>query len=257
MRETTKKTLLVAEDCWITRQVLRLLLRKEFKVMEAENGQQTVELLKAKGAKIACLLLDIRMPLVDGYGVMDFMRQSGLNRQIPVIAVTSVSDPSAKARCFRSGMVDLIEKPIHLPSLMDKVHRVLAQVDSADADFQRPARAVRPTALATPAARRRKIEDYCRQMFGIENERKLASLYRGFMKAFAENVKLLEAQLAKPDFRAVRDITHDIRGFAANAGAQDLADANTVLNSVARAKDAEATVAAIRSLISLYNDYRG
>lgn len=254
----TKKTVLIAEDCWITRQVLRLLLRKEYRTLEAENGQVAVEMLKAKDARIDCVLLDIRMPVVDGYGVMDFIRQSGRSRQIPVIAVTSVTDPAEKVRCFRSGMVDLVEKPICAASLLEKVRRALDGVSSS-AEIVR--RVESPAAASgekgDASARRKKIEDFCRQNFGIDSDRKLSAIYRGFMRAFAANVKLLEAQLAKPDFQAVRDVTHDIRGFAANAGAQDLADANTVLNSVARMRDASATRAAIRSMLSLYNEYRG
>lgn len=232
MRETTQKTLLVAEDCWITRQVLKLLLRKEFKVVEAENGQQAIEVLKARKRRIACLFLGSRLPTVAGYGVMDYMRQSGLNSLIPVIAVTSAGDSAARARCLRGGMVDFIEKPIHLPSLMDKVHRALAQFAPAGDGSSRQVPELRTEGKS--ASRRGKVAAYCRS-----------------------TSRLLEAQLVKTDFRAVRGIAQDIREFATEVGAQDLADASTVLDSVVRAKDTVATAAAIRNLIAHCHEYRG
>ena len=77
----------------------------------------------------------------------------------------------------------------------------------------------------------------------------------GFLRTFGECAERLRRHEAKPDFQAVRDVTHDLNGFAANSGATDLADLTLALNACAKAGNAEATSAAIRRLLALYDNY--
>ena len=73
-----KGKILVADDLECSRGILRLLLRHDYDVVEAADGFEAVDALKRFGAAIVCVLLDIRMPGMDGYGVMDCVRDAGL-----------------------------------------------------------------------------------------------------------------------------------------------------------------------------------
>lgn len=68
-----KKKVLVADDDGINRRVLRRILSREYQVVEACNGQEALEMLSEDGS-IAAVLLDLHMPVMDGYELLDVIR---------------------------------------------------------------------------------------------------------------------------------------------------------------------------------------
>ena len=265
--ETKKDCVLIADDIEFGRGILKMLLRHEYDVLEAADGAEAIAHLKAETDRISCVLLDIKMPGVDGYGVMDYMREAGLMERIPVIALTSISDPQGHIRCYESGAIDLIEKPYNSNLLLYKIHWDIerfrrlngagkglpATADGADAG----------TAVETGAAGSREVRssplravaEYCREAFALETDEEVAKMEESFMRTFRTCVDRLREQEGQPDFAVVRDVTHDMCGFAANSGANDLADLTLVLNTCAKANHAEATSAAIRRILALYDTY--
>lgn len=229
-----------------------MLLRHDFEVLEASNGDEAVLMLKENAQKIACILLDIKMPGLDGYGVMDFMRRERLIERIPVIALTSLSDSQGHIRCYESGAIDLIEKPFNEDILLYKVNWIIRRFQRLS-DSAKTKVDLGPVKLSPLNAVRR----HCAKVFGLTDEAELSAMMGSFMRTFSGCVERLRAQEQKPDFDVVRDVTHDLRGFAENSGAFDLADLNLVLNTCAKAAHAEATSAAIRRLIACYESSYG
>lgn len=234
--------ILVADDLEFARGILKMLLRREYDVVEAADGRAAIEVLKTQADSLCCVLLDIKMPGVDGYGVLDFMRGAGLLDRIPVIALTSISDPEGHIRCYESGAIDLIEKPYDEGLLMYKIHW----------DIER----FRRLADRRPPSPLRAVEEHCRKAFGLESADEVRGMAESFLRSFGECAKKLQSQVKSPDFAAVRDVSHDLRGFASNSGANDLADLTAVLSACAKAGDADATAAAVRLVLSLYDAYR-
>ena len=68
------KTVLIVEDNEINREVLHKLLASEYQVLEAENGQAALEVLQSRHEEIALILLDINMPVMDGYTFLSRMK---------------------------------------------------------------------------------------------------------------------------------------------------------------------------------------
>lgn len=85
------KVILVVEDNEINRTLLVTLLSEEYRVLEAENGQAALDVLKEHGEEIALILLDITMPVMDGYTFLSIIREEPAFSAIPVI-VTTQSD---------------------------------------------------------------------------------------------------------------------------------------------------------------------
>lgn len=106
-----RNTLMVVDDMEINRAILRSLFEGEYNILEAGNGEQALMLLRQYKASIAAVLLDIVMPIKDGYQVMEEMEQSGLLAAIPVIVVTSQDSSTDEVRAFDLGASDLITKP--------------------------------------------------------------------------------------------------------------------------------------------------
>ena len=255
MEGKNREGILVADDAEFSRGILKILLRFDYDVLEAADGREAIARLEADAAHIACVLLDIRMPGVDGYGVLDFMRGAGLADRIPVVALTSISDPRGHIRCYESGAFDIIEKPFDEDLLLYKlrwdIDRFRRLAPAASATAANPAR--QDPALS---ASLRAIAAHCRGVYGIGTEEEARKMATSFLRTFGDCAERLRALADAPDFAAVCDVTHDLRGFAANSGAEDLDDIAVVLNACAKAENAEATSSAIRRLLALYDEYR-
>ena len=265
MKNIKKGCILVADDVEFVRGILKMLLRRDYDVVEAADGREAMACLNEMGDSIMCVLLDIKMPGVDGYGVLDYMRRTGLIDRIPVIALTSVSDPQGHIRCYESGVIDLIEKPYDEDLLLYKIRwnierfrrlNALPPMVADETASQKPADVAdssRPASFSPIRA----VEAHCRQAFGLDSDKDVEAMVASFMRTFENCVNLLRDQVEMPDFVAVRDVTHKLSGFAANAGALDLADLTLVLNTCAKAGHPEATSAAIRRILALYEMYGG
>ncbi len=122
----TRPTVLVADDVDIGRQLLKRHLSKDFNIVEARNGREVIDIIQSSSREISCVLLDLLMPVMDGYKVLEFMREHGFLENIPVIAVTAVSDTNGKLTCFDAGAVDIVEKPYDPKILQNRVRHYVS-----------------------------------------------------------------------------------------------------------------------------------
>ena len=80
-----RDTLLIVDDMEVNRAILRSLFERQYNLLEAENGEQALLLLHEYEEHVAAMLLDLVMPVKNGYEVMEEMGKSGLVSRIPVI----------------------------------------------------------------------------------------------------------------------------------------------------------------------------
>jgi CheY-like chemotaxis protein len=122
---------LVAEDDACNQQVLRLMLeRRGYRVRIVDNGRLALAALAE--ARFGLLLLDVRMPEVDGFRVVESVRQSerdipGSSR-LPVIAVTAMAAKSDRQRCMEAGADEYLSKPFRIRELYAALDRALGSV---------------------------------------------------------------------------------------------------------------------------------
>ena len=107
----TRDTLLIVDDMEVNRAILRSLFEHQYNLLEAENGEQALLLLREYEEHVAAMLLDLVMPVKDGYEVMEEMGKSGLVSRIPVIVITSDDTAESEVRAFDLGAADIIMKP--------------------------------------------------------------------------------------------------------------------------------------------------
>ena len=132
-----KPKILVADDADIGRSILRALLRGDFDVVEARNGLEAVKALTTSGGHFAAVILDVMMPVMDGYGVLRFMRENELLGRVPAVMLTAISDTEAKNRCYEAGATDVVEKPYDEKLLLCRIRALVAcfsAVSSGGAD---------------------------------------------------------------------------------------------------------------------------
>ncbi|MEO6345165.1 MAG: response regulator [Candidatus Limnocylindria bacterium] len=118
---------LVVDDSRVNRLVLaRQLTGLGVEVLEAENGLDALDLLRAQAADIDVVLLDVMMPELDGYETLAAMKADQSIRHIPVIIVSGVEELDSVVRCIELGATDYLPKPINPRILAARLSSSLA-----------------------------------------------------------------------------------------------------------------------------------
>jgi two-component system cell cycle response regulator DivK len=125
-----KPKVLVIEDNEQNLYLITFILEKNgFAVVAARNGQEGID--KACKEDPALILLDIQLPLMDGYEVARRLRRIEAMKEIPVIAVTSYAMVGDREKSLAAGCTGYMEKPINPVTFMDEIKKYLP-VRSAD-----------------------------------------------------------------------------------------------------------------------------
>jgi two-component system, cell cycle response regulator DivK len=120
-----KKTILIIEDNGQTLYLLTFILKKHgYDVVQARDGRAGVE--KATQVVPALILLDIQLPVLDGYAVARELRSNPTLANVPIIAVTSYAMVGDRERILAAGCTDYIEKPIDPDTFMAQIEQCLA-----------------------------------------------------------------------------------------------------------------------------------
>ena len=122
----TKPTLLVVDDTPENLSLLSALLGPHYRIKVAISGQRALEILSS-GTRVDLILLDVVMPQMDGYQVLQAIRKTGKNGQdVPILAMTAHAGPGDERRCLEAGMDAYISKPIDGAALLNLLNRLLA-----------------------------------------------------------------------------------------------------------------------------------
>jgi CheY-like chemotaxis protein len=114
------KTILVIEDNEQNLYLVRFMLEKHgFTIHEASDGRQGISL--ASELRPDLILLDIQLPMLDGYAVAAELRKDPALRDTPIIAVTSFAMPGDREKVLAAGATDYIEKPIDPNTFVDQI----------------------------------------------------------------------------------------------------------------------------------------
>lgn len=111
-----KRKVLIVEDEVINQQILSFILEKEYDVLLAGNGQEALDILKAQYKEISLVLLDLVMPVMDGFEVLKRIEDDSLLKRVPIIVLTS--DKSAEIESLKLGAQDFIVKPYDMPEVI-------------------------------------------------------------------------------------------------------------------------------------------
>ena len=107
-----KQKLLIVDDEEINRAILSEIFKDDYKILEADNGQDAARLIDAN-KDLVLVLLDVVMPKLDGFGVLDYMREQGLLEHLPVILITSQKVDESDDRAYSYGVADVMHKPFY------------------------------------------------------------------------------------------------------------------------------------------------
>lgn len=106
-----RQSVLIVDDSELNRKMLGQMLGSRFDIAEAASGEACLQLLEQNATGISIVLLDIHMPGIDGFTVLEEMNQKNLLEQIPVIMISSEDTVDAVRRAFDLGASDYISRP--------------------------------------------------------------------------------------------------------------------------------------------------
>ena len=106
-----KSKILLVDDSKMNRMMLTEILGDSYHILEAENGQECLETLQAEAGNIALVLLDINMPVMDGFEVLKAMNANHTIEDTPVIMISSEDSDAAIRRSYELGASDYVNRP--------------------------------------------------------------------------------------------------------------------------------------------------
>ena len=106
-----KPVILLVDDSMMNRMMLAGILGEDYRILEAENGKRCLELLRAKAGQISLVLLDINMPVMDGFEVLRTMNTNHTIEDVPVIMISSDDSEEAIREAYELGASDYVNRP--------------------------------------------------------------------------------------------------------------------------------------------------
>ena len=119
-----RRLVLVVEDQDINRDVLGMILEDEYDIIYATNGKEALESMEEYIDRLSIVLLDLMMPVMDGFEVLEAVRDDPGMQRIPIIVLTA--DKSAELRALKLGAADFITKPYDMHEvILARVGRII------------------------------------------------------------------------------------------------------------------------------------
>ena len=111
-----KRRVLIVDDEEINREILGNILSEAYDVTYAADGQRALEILGEKNANFSLIMLDLLMPVMDGFTVLSKLQEDETLKRLPVIVMTS--EKSAEVKSIKQGAYDFIKKPYDMPEVI-------------------------------------------------------------------------------------------------------------------------------------------
>ena len=122
---THKYKILIVDDSEMNREILSSILGDEFDILEAADGKECISVIRKYGRDIALVLLDIVMPEMDGFEVLEFMNKHEWIDDIPVIMISSEDSAASVKKAYEMGVSDYINRPFDVKVVHRRVFNTI------------------------------------------------------------------------------------------------------------------------------------
>ena len=120
-----KPVMLIVDDVEINRVVLTQFFQEEYQIIEAENGKEALSVIEEQ--PISIVLVDLVMPIMDGFQMISMMKRNDQFAGIPVVVMTANNDGDSEARAMEMGAADFITKPYNPTIVRCRIRNVMAR----------------------------------------------------------------------------------------------------------------------------------
>lgn len=120
-----RKTILIADDVELNRAILCELFQEKYNILEAENGARALALIEQHLEELSVILLDVVMPVMDGFEVLRNLRSRCWIERVPVILITAENNESTALEGYTIGVSDIINKPFNPEIVNRRVENII------------------------------------------------------------------------------------------------------------------------------------
>ena len=122
-----KKKILVADDSKIISNIVERAFRDDYEVVVVYNGREAIDVIRNNvDDSILGVLLDLNMPEVDGFAVLDYFKENNLFKRIPVCIITGDVQKDRIDRAFNYDIVDVLAKPFTFDNVREEVEKIIS-----------------------------------------------------------------------------------------------------------------------------------
>ena len=132
----SKPKILIVDDSQLNREILSCMLEDKYNICEAENGKQAVEILERCHKDFKLVLLDLIMPVMDGYQVLAVMKEKQWLDMLPVICISSETSEDSIRRVYGLGASDYFTRPFDTMTVFHRVESTIELHDKMTGDLQ-------------------------------------------------------------------------------------------------------------------------
>jgi len=242
--------LLVVDDALENRELLKLLLEDlGLTITLAENGLEAVNAIKEKTFDV--VLMDIQMPVMDGYEAVDEMRKLGIEH--PIVALTANAMKGYELRILEAGFSHYQTKPIDI----DKLTAMLASLLGGEVAPETQAAVETQTGVeASPAALKQEssegISDVSSNEFIYsslaQSNPKFASVVEQFLEKFDRQILAMQVALDDEDWKELYALGHWLKGSGGTVGFSDTYQPALTLENAANSEDKNAGIEALLAI---------
>lgn len=126
-----RRSVLVVEDNELNREMLCMMLEDRYEVLQAENGKEGLEVLQDHYRDISIIVLDVQMPVMNGYEFLQNLRNDDLLKEIPVIVATGSSEQEEEEKCLELGATDFVIKPYKRNIVLKRISNIIRLRESS------------------------------------------------------------------------------------------------------------------------------
>lgn len=119
------KKILVADDSNLIRSFVQKMVPEEYTVLVANDGEEAIKIVSQEAANLKGVLLDLNMPKVDGFQVLDFFKSNGLFGNVPVTIITGDDSKDTVLKAFDYPIVDVLNKPFTENDVRNVVNKMI------------------------------------------------------------------------------------------------------------------------------------
>lgn len=121
----TKKKILVVDDKGMNRYMLGGIFRDNYEIIEAGGGMEAIAIIDKEYDELAVILLDIIMPGIDGFSVLEHMKEQDYLNRVPVVIVTDDSSEATAVKAFEYKVADMVIKPFEPRIIKRRVENII------------------------------------------------------------------------------------------------------------------------------------
>ena len=131
LTESEKSTIMIIDDDKMTCNLIKKIFDKDYDVIIANNGQEAIELLKNETEdtiiknNISCIFLDLVMPVLDGFSVLDYLNDNNYLSKLPVIIISGNYDKNTRNKAYSYKIADMLEKPFNVQVVRHRIENLI------------------------------------------------------------------------------------------------------------------------------------